>query len=589
MAKAGGIRAGRAYVEVGGDDTLLRKVLASVEQQVKALGRTLQRMGAGIAATGSAALGAGLGAAAAFSNQGDAIAKMSQRTGIAVESLSALKYAADLGGSSIQDVEGAVVAMQSTILKADYGLKRSVQSLGALGLSAQQLKGLRPEQQFAIIAEALSRVQDPGRKAALAVRVLGESGRQLLPMFSQGAEGLAAATAEAERLGLIMSTDMARASEELNDAWGRLTAVANMVTLQIGAALAPVLTDIANKIAAAARPVIDWIAANQELVAWLGAGAVAAVGIGTSMAALGTIMASAGAVIGAVATAVATLVSPVGLVVAGVAALGGAFVALQGQGTVFQWLGQTFNWFRDVAIEAFIRAQHVIMNWHLYGELALRSFGLAVVTTALDLKHWFTVAVPAYLNWFGENWYQIFETAGSLLFNFGANVGENLIDLFDAIQSVLTGGNWTYVFTPLLEGFENTMKALPEIAMRELSLTEKVMQDGIDGINHKLDFEAFRAQQRAALGLDGASPPAPSAAGVVARQAFAIDRLVNSIGQAERSTKLSAGGGTFSAFGLSGLSGTQANLERNTRDTVRGLEDVEEAIEALGDKLTLAA
>lgn len=589
MAKSAGIRAGRAYVEVGGDDTLLRKVLASVEQQVKALGRTLQRMGTGIAAAGSAALGAGFGAAAAFSTQGDAIAKMSARTGIAVEALSALKYAADLGGSSIDDVERAVAGMQSTILRADMGQKKAIVSLDALGVSAQQLKSLRPEQQFTLIGEALSRMQDPTRKAALAMRIFGESGRQLLPMFSQGAEGIAAATTEAERLGVIIAGDTARAAEELSDAWGRLMAVTNMVTLQIGAALAPVLTDIANKVAFAVKPVIEWIVANQDLVKWLAAGAAAAVAVGGSMAALGTVMVGAGAAIAAVGTGLAALVSPVGIVIGAVASLGATFVATQGQASVFQWLGETFNWFRDVAIEAFIRAQHVVMNWQLYGELSLRSFGLAVVSTALDLQHWFTVAVPAYLNWFGENWYQVFETAGSLLWNFAANVGENLIDLFDAIKSVLSGGDWTYVFTPLLDGFENTMKALPEIAMRELSITEQVMQESIDGINRKLDFETFRAEQRAKLGLDGASPAAPTAVGVAARQAFAIDRFINSIGQAERSTKLAAGGGTFSAFGLAGLSGTQANLERNTRDTVRAVEDVEDAIESLGDKLVLSA
>lgn len=54
-------------------------------------------------------------------------------------------------------------------------------------------------------------------------------------------------------------------------------------------------------------------------------------------------------------------------------------------------------------------------------------------------------------------------------------------------------------------------------------------------------------------------------------------------------SNLAGGGGTFSAFGLSGISGRQANLERNTRDTVSAVQDVEKAIDELGDKLTLTA
>ena len=113
---AGGVRAGRAYVEAGVNDVGFKASLIQMSNDFKKFGRSVQAVGAKIAKAGDplksmgkgiAAIGVGitgpiLGASKIFSDVGDAIAKASARTGIAVGPLSELGFAAER--RSLEDV-----------------------------------------------------------------------------------------------------------------------------------------------------------------------------------------------------------------------------------------------------------------------------------------------------------------------------------------------------------------------------------------------------------------------------------------------------------------------------------------------------
>jgi hypothetical protein len=83
-------------------------------------------------------------------------------------------------------------------------------------------------------------------RSAAAVSLFGRAGAQLLPMFEQGAEGIAAARAEAERLGLTLKTDQAKDVETMNDAFTRAGEAVKGVIGQIVAYLSPAVTAVAD-------------------------------------------------------------------------------------------------------------------------------------------------------------------------------------------------------------------------------------------------------------------------------------------------------------------------------------------------------
>ena len=84
MADTRGIRAGRAFVELGVSDKLSAGLKAA-QKKLEAFGAGLRSIGTKMAGIGVAAITALLGTAKVFSDSGDALDKMSARTGVSVE------------------------------------------------------------------------------------------------------------------------------------------------------------------------------------------------------------------------------------------------------------------------------------------------------------------------------------------------------------------------------------------------------------------------------------------------------------------------------------------------------------------------
>lgn len=365
MADTRGIRAGRAFVELGVSDKLTAG-LRRAQKQLEAFGAGLRSIGTRLAGIGVAAITGLLGTAKAFSDMGDVLDKMSIRTGVSVEALSELGYAAELSGADLETLESGVRIMQRTLGEAAQGTSTAVEALDRLGLSAAQLAGLSPEQQFKVLADRISKVSDPTLRAAIAMEVFGKAGTKLLPLMADGAAGIEAMQEEARRLGLTVSTETARDAAHLNDALGTLWKVLKQGVFTIGGALAPLLKDIAERITRIIVSATAWIKANRETVVWALKVAAAVAVAGVAIFALGYIISGIGATLGIVAgviggigaafsligAAIAAILSPVGLAIAAIVALGGVLIVTTGVGgEALAWLGEQFTRLRDWVVK----------------------------------------------------------------------------------------------------------------------------------------------------------------------------------------------------------------------------------------------
>jgi hypothetical protein len=335
------IRAGKAFVELALKDRLQRG-LNQAAKRLQAFGKTVNRIGAGLLA-GSAALATPLAAGVhVFTEWGDQLAKMSQRTGISVASLSELTHAAQQSGASVEELENAIKLLQKNLLAAAGGSKSATRALSAVGLSVDDLVRLDPEHQFLAVADALSKVPDPSRRAALALQLLGGAGTRLLPMLADGLVGIEALREEARRLGLAMSDADAQMAVRLGDALANLGTSVKMLAFQIGAALAPTLLQLVRFTLAAASGLIRLVREHRvAVVAMAALAAIVATGGGllvafgsscilvsfalSGLSAMATIAAAA---IAALDVVLAVLLSPIVLIVGGVLALVAALAAL---------------------------------------------------------------------------------------------------------------------------------------------------------------------------------------------------------------------------------------------------------------------
>lgn len=360
MASTRDIKAGRAYVELSTKNQLARG-LHTAEKQLKAWGASVRTIGLTLGAVG-AAIVAPIGAATrVFASMGDEVNKASQRTGIAVESLSSLKYAADQSGASLEELEKATKKMARTIVDAAEGSESAQRALAALGLSVSDLMGLKPDEQFRLIGDRLSKVRDATLRAALAQEVFGRSGTQLLPLLADGAKGLKELERRAHELGLVISGEDAEAATRFGDILEDLWKQAKMVTFHVGAAVARSLQPFLEGSTRIVAKVIEWVRVNRGMAVSIAAVGAGLVSTGAAVVALGFALTGIGATLGALASALgvagaafAALVSPIGVASVAVASFAGYLIAVSDTGRqAADFLGAKFADLSRIATDAF--------------------------------------------------------------------------------------------------------------------------------------------------------------------------------------------------------------------------------------------
>lgn len=249
-------------------------------------------VGIGMAAMGAAIVGAAVLSVKSWANMGDEIAKMARKTGFSTEALSELRHAAMLSGTDLATVEKATKRMSKAISDAGDGMATYVRAFEKIGMQAEDFAGMRPEDAFIKIAEAIAEVEDPLKRAAIAQDLFGRAGMDLLPMFDSGAEGLKAMREEAHKLGIVFDQEAAKEAEDLTDAMQRVEDATQGLKNAIATALAPQIEEMAKKVEEFVIKLIDWTKANPELVGTILKVGVALVGAGGLLIALNQIIAA---------------------------------------------------------------------------------------------------------------------------------------------------------------------------------------------------------------------------------------------------------------------------------------------------------
>jgi hypothetical protein len=273
-------------------------------------------LGALVPAVGIAGLGAlGKRAIDAADNLND----LSQRTGVGVENLSRFGAAAADSGSNVEEVAKAMSKLQRGLVDPTSKASEAMKSLGISSVDASgKIRGA--DQIMFDLADRLSRIEDPAKKAQLAFDLFGKSGVNLIPMLNQGRAGL-------EQYSATIDTEMAQAADKFNDS---LNAIARSVAgpfNQAITALLPFITQVANGIAGLATWFSGLPAPLQTIIAAVGALTLAFVALAPAISAIITIGGALGAVF-AGGTIFATLAGTLGAVVPVVTAIGSALGGL---------------------------------------------------------------------------------------------------------------------------------------------------------------------------------------------------------------------------------------------------------------------
>ena len=292
--------------------------LESMRSSMKKVGAAATIAGAAIIALGAASL-------KSFSSAGDEVNKMSLRTGYGTEALSELRLAAELSGTSLAALETGVRRMQMSVVDAGRGVKLSVDAFDALGLSVDAIKQLSPEEQFDKMTVALAGIDDVAIRTKTAMDLFGRAGTQLLPMLAGGKEGLEDMKQQAHDLGLVFDKEAAAKAARLTDAMTTMKGSLSGVMMVIAEALAPSISQMAEKIGEVVSRISAWAEENPKLFKLI---VIITGAIGAFLAVLGPVLIAISmisAILPALGIAFGILTGPIGLVVLAITGLALAF------------------------------------------------------------------------------------------------------------------------------------------------------------------------------------------------------------------------------------------------------------------------
>jgi hypothetical protein len=249
MAKGGVI--GNLRVNLGLDSAQFQAGVAKVGSSLDRIAKKAAVFGAAVGASMVGVAGALSVAVRNTINDADDLGKAAQKFGVGVEELSRLKHAADLSGVSLDGLGTGLSRLSNAMQETANGAKNTAsRAFQALGIEVKNADGsLRSSSLVMIdIADRFSRMQDGAQKTALAMAIFGRSGTELIPMLNAGKVGLTGMMEEADRLGIVIDTNTAKAAENFNDNLTRLARVKDGLTTQVTASLLPALELFSEKL-----------------------------------------------------------------------------------------------------------------------------------------------------------------------------------------------------------------------------------------------------------------------------------------------------------------------------------------------------
>lgn len=228
----------------------LKLAQRSVQDFVSEAQGVAQAVGAPFAAVAGAVGFSLQSAVTGFAQAGDGLDKMSARLGISAVKLQEWSFAATHAGAAPEDLEDALKDLSEKIAEVAGGdTGDAAQLFSALGISVKDASGkIRPASDiFEEVADAIQRNEDPALRTKMAMVLMGDSGRKLIPMLSGGAQGLDDMAKQAHDLGLVMNEDAVAAAAKMTDHMDDMKASVTAVGHEIGYRLSPIVISMSDR------------------------------------------------------------------------------------------------------------------------------------------------------------------------------------------------------------------------------------------------------------------------------------------------------------------------------------------------------
>ena len=260
------------------------KAQKAEEKQNKAYDRLARDMGIkGAAITGTFALMVN-----SASKYGEQIDKVSKTTGIATDVISSLGYAAKQEHASLEALSTGLRQLSKNMNDFRAGTGEAKVAFEALGLSVTDSNGqlLSADTMLMTIADRFAGMTNETERSALAMRIFGEAGVQLIPFLSMGSKEIGRLQQEAKDLGIAIDSSSTKAFKAFRDEVDKAQGAFQGLQILIAQDVLPMFADVTKGTA-------ELVTALQKIPE-----PVRRFGVNTTLAAGGLMAMVAGAVAG---------------------------------------------------------------------------------------------------------------------------------------------------------------------------------------------------------------------------------------------------------------------------------------------------
>jgi hypothetical protein len=235
-------------------------------ETTKALG-SIERRFAGMAGNVGGALA---GLAAGFTITGIALftknaldaagglGELASQAGVSTTALQSYQYAASQAGMTAEEMQTALTKLTKSIGDAVDGEKAAIEGFRAMGVSILDAQGKTRSTEAVLkdIADAYQRSGDKAKAAADLTELFGRSGQKLIPVLSQGAQGLSDFEQAAIRAGVVLDEKAIKQADEAADKIAELTLEFQKLSQSLIVKVAPGLKTVMEMIQAVKNG--DW-------------------------------------------------------------------------------------------------------------------------------------------------------------------------------------------------------------------------------------------------------------------------------------------------------------------------------------------
>lgn len=189
----------------------------------------------------------------------DSILTLSTNTGLSTDTLQEFQYMAELTDTSVETITGSLTKLTKNMASAQGGSKSTAEAFKALGVNITDSNGhLRDnEAVFMEVIDALGRIPNATERDAMAMTLFGKSAQDLNSLIATGADGIAAYAKEAHDVGYVLDSETLSSLGAADDAFQRLNLMVESAKNNLGAALAPAITEVATEMLTTFTPAIQ--------------------------------------------------------------------------------------------------------------------------------------------------------------------------------------------------------------------------------------------------------------------------------------------------------------------------------------------